>query len=702
MTTPLPARPEPRFLPWIIGALIAGLVASVVIMVAVRVLHPPSSKGSSAKHSPPADPRLTYKGPYKNIHPDVKYVGSKVCAECHTKATEEFHSHPMGQSAFEPYAEPWGELPFDPKHRTEAPLDKVFRNPFKIEKISSHDPVIEEHLKNFEFRVRVEGKDVWHDERILDPDDPNKELASISMKLAVVLGSGVHGRTYLVVRDGNLLESPISWYSQTKFWDLSPGYKRANAHFNRQVAVGCMFCHVNHVDHVPGTINRYDGPIFQGSIDCERCHGPGAEHAKLRQAELDGQDVQITTPDFTIVNPRDLPADLREAVCQQCHLQGGTAVSRPGREQFDFRPGLPLHEFFEQFLMREQHLEGIKSVGQVQQMYSSKCFIESRKRNPDKSMGCISCHFDGSHAKPATENMETHYRAACLKCHSDDSHPDKDKAPACSIPVAARQEKNNSCEASHMPKAELQDIVHTALSDHRILRRKDQDASLFVPKGEFPELPIVSFHADIVRSDDDGARRDLAVACMQLLGRPMLTSGDNKTMKFMMQFAGSRLARVAEEQPDDVEAACAYANLLLAQERPADAIKLIERVLERCPNSEVAYGLAAGVAELATDTKLAIQCYRRAIELNPSDVYHRLRLKELFQRERMWKEVVEQCEQIRPWLLDDLRFEHSYIEALVRVGQREKAEKAFKMLEKIYAKDEKLSELRNWWKNLIH
>ena len=46
----------------------------------------------------PPDPRLTYKGPYKNVHPDVKYVGDKACAECHPIMTQGFHAHPMSQS----------------------------------------------------------------------------------------------------------------------------------------------------------------------------------------------------------------------------------------------------------------------------------------------------------------------------------------------------------------------------------------------------------------------------------------------------------------------------------------------------------------------------------------------------------------------------------------------------------------------------
>src|SRR5207253_975908 len=71
----------------------------------------------------------------------------------------------------------------------------------------------------------------------------------------------------------------------------------------------------------------------------ERCHGPGELHVQ-RQRE------RRTEPgdwDDTIVNPSRLEPALREAVCEQCHLQGQARVLRRGRGVFDYRPGLPLH-----------------------------------------------------------------------------------------------------------------------------------------------------------------------------------------------------------------------------------------------------------------------------------------------------------------------------------------------------------------------
>ena len=152
-----------------------------------------------------------------------------------------------------------------------------------------------------------------------------------------VIGSGEQAMAFLLERgDGYLFESPITWYSGKRKWDLSPGYERDNVHFERFVKPACLFCHSNQFDHVEGTENRYRQPIFRGhAIGCERCHGPGELH--VRKPEQVGDEPP------NIVNPARLKPELREAVCQQCHLQGDIRVVRAGRKLTDFRPGLPLY-----------------------------------------------------------------------------------------------------------------------------------------------------------------------------------------------------------------------------------------------------------------------------------------------------------------------------------------------------------------------
>src|SRR5262245_3287006 len=47
---------------------------------------------------PPPDPRLTFATPYRNVRPEVRYVGDEACASCHHAISESYHSHPMGRS----------------------------------------------------------------------------------------------------------------------------------------------------------------------------------------------------------------------------------------------------------------------------------------------------------------------------------------------------------------------------------------------------------------------------------------------------------------------------------------------------------------------------------------------------------------------------------------------------------------------------
>src|SRR5262245_49924101 len=47
----------------------------------------------------PPDPRLTFATPFRNVHPDIHYVGDAACANCHLEIDQKYHAHPMGRSA---------------------------------------------------------------------------------------------------------------------------------------------------------------------------------------------------------------------------------------------------------------------------------------------------------------------------------------------------------------------------------------------------------------------------------------------------------------------------------------------------------------------------------------------------------------------------------------------------------------------------
>src|SRR5262249_35616278 len=242
----------------------------------------------------------TYTGPYLNVRPEVKYVGDAACAKCHRAETDGFHGHPMGRS-IRPIAEVLG--------------DPLYRDP---------PAFINNRFPGSEFRMERRGNRLFNTQRI--PGPKGKTLARFDFEVDYVIGSGERGHSYLAERDGFLFQTSISWYGQKKRWDLSPGFPDSSP---RKIPPACLGCHANRVRPVADTVGRYERPVFgeRAAIGCERCHGPGEAHVAFRAAD------QLPKGKFdrTIVNPRHLEPALREAVCQQCHLEGVTRVLRRGR-----------------------------------------------------------------------------------------------------------------------------------------------------------------------------------------------------------------------------------------------------------------------------------------------------------------------------------------------------------------------------------
>ncbi len=195
------------------------------------------------------DPRLAYTGPFLNIAPDVKYVGSAACGSgCHDAKLASYREHPMGRSLFAVAGR-------DPA----IPEDQAHNNPF--------------HALGSQFRVERAGDTVRH--RRFARDEAGHTIYDTAFDVAYAIGSGAHGHSYLAVREGGyVVQTPISWYAQKQIWNLSPGFNAVTA-TGREVKAECLFCHANHSRPIEGTINRYQEPLFDGlAIGCDAATGP--------------------------------------------------------------------------------------------------------------------------------------------------------------------------------------------------------------------------------------------------------------------------------------------------------------------------------------------------------------------------------------------------------------------------------------------
>ena len=302
-------------------------------------------------------------------------------------------------------------------------------------------------------------------------DKQGTPLGEVIESIAWVMGSGRKGRAYFIVKDHMLFQSPIGWYTAKNCWDLSPGYNPENhPGFQRRIDNSCLYCHAGRVDSKNDS--QYSPRVFhEAKIGCERCHGPGETHVQFHRNNKDNDiagknDIARNgspTQRDPICNPANLPANAREDVCNQCHLQAENVIPRFGRNFFDFRPGDRLEDVFVVFAgnsrpdSRDQDSRNaVQAVSHVEQMRQSGCYQASLQK-----MGCISCH--DPHGVPNDTEKVQHYRMSCLKCHNDQS---------CAITVADRRQKSqdDSCIDCHMPRADLSNVPHTVQTDHRILR----------------------------------------------------------------------------------------------------------------------------------------------------------------------------------------------------------------------------------------
>jgi tetratricopeptide (TPR) repeat protein len=516
---------------------------------------------------------------------------------------------------------------------------------------AAHDPF---EAEGFRYQAEQRPNGVFHVESAMDPQ--GRIIAQVEAEVQFAVGSGQRGRSYVINRDGFLFNSSLTWYPEKRIWDLSPGYTARNhPHFGRPVAAACLYCHCNQVEPHPETANRFRAPLFRGyAIGCERCHGPGELHVERRKLRE-----EVAGVDDTIVNPRNLPHSLREAVCQQCHLQGEQRIVRHGRKLFDYRPGLPLQLFLRDFVKRSGQSADTKFVGTVEQMYASACFKAGKDND---KMGCISCH--NPHEAPAAEQKVAYYRDRCLACHA---------RKGCNLPIEARrtQQKDDSCIACHMPRGRS-NINHAAITNHRIPRQRPDQAQRAEERPQPGLIPLEPFHRDISNTDEPEFYRDLGLALVEETEKH-----PTHVAKQLSEAALPLLQKAIDSDPDDVLAWHARATALWYQERWQEALAACHAVLQKQPERELTLYLAAGLARRLKRVDDAAGYCRRAIVVNPWRWQYHQTLGAIFAEKEEWQPAAEACRRaltLNPFSLSTRR---QLIVCYVRQGQGEDARREF-------------------------
>jgi hypothetical protein len=280
--------------------------------------------------------------------------------------------------------------------------------------------------------------------------EEDREMVREPMDL--VIGSGQKGQTYLYWRDNSLFQLPVSYFTPLKAWCASPGYPDDQILFNREISVRCLECHGTFAKtSVVNGRDVYDRSAMMLRVDCERCHGPAAEHVKF-QSENPGSRTGLY-----IINPGRLTRQQKLDNCALCH----SGLRENIKPSFSFVAGDRLNDYSKP----DYNLDSVASLdvhgNQYGLLLASKCFKKSAV------LDCSSCH--DPHKK---ETGPAVFSAKCMSCHQPGS------ASFCTLKHGDDIRLEVNCIDCHMPKmlsnkilmrvGGIQGAVHDTIRTHLI------------------------------------------------------------------------------------------------------------------------------------------------------------------------------------------------------------------------------------------
>jgi predicted CXXCH cytochrome family protein len=206
--------------------------------------------------------------------------------------------------------------------------------------------------------------------------------------------------------------------------------------FKRPTSALCDGCHS--VD-----FNIADNSVKEWNVGCEKCHGPGAAHARQPSRA-------------NIVNPARLDPVSATNVCIQCHSQGQPLKNPIAGKYFDWPVGFHVGGNLADFWKLEEHKPGELSFTHFPDGTAHKNrmqgndFVQSQMYT--HGVACFSCH--DAHGTANNADLLKPANVMCLECHG----PNSPNGPRGASVEAHTHHKagsaGNECVGCHMPQIE--------------------------------------------------------------------------------------------------------------------------------------------------------------------------------------------------------------------------------------------------------
>jgi len=252
-------------------------------------------------------------------------------------------------------------------------------------------------------------------------------VPKLSRPFNIVVGSGKRGQTSIYWFQNYLFQLPLTWFSETNEWTISPGYSR-KADFNRSITARCLECHSTYFQETTNKDSKADEfsktNLILG-VECEKCHGPALEHIAFHEKN------PSDTTGHAIFNPAKASRQQSLDLCRLCH---GGALSKT-KPSFTFQPGDKLFDFFQPDTAIPVSAIDVHG-NQYLMLAASKCFKNSQ-------MTCLSCH--DAHKNESAQTAQFYVK--CETCHKSASHNDCKLAS-----TVSRDILRTNCINCHMPE----------------------------------------------------------------------------------------------------------------------------------------------------------------------------------------------------------------------------------------------------------
>ncbi len=272
--------------------------------------------------------------------------------------------------------------------------------------------------------------------------------------IALVYGSKWKQRYFKKVGDDYYV-LPAQWDITHKVW--RPYFVRQGADWwaglyppdNMQRPTGplCDGCHSVNYDIRTKTVTEWN-------VGCEKCHGPGSEHAARPSAA-------------NVVNPARLDFVRANDVCIQCHSQGRPLENPIGGKYFDWPVGFQAGRELKNFWRLEDHKLGETTFTH----FADGTAHKNRMQGNDfvtslmytRGVACFSCH--DVHGTSNDADLLRPANVLCLECHGPRS-PNGPRAATIEQHTHHKAGSSGSqCIGCHMPRME-QTIADVNVSSH--------------------------------------------------------------------------------------------------------------------------------------------------------------------------------------------------------------------------------------------